>query len=1211
PMDLRRAPLMDARIAADPGTGRWLLAVRMHHITQDHTTLDLVLREVTALLDGRGTALPAPQPYRAFVGQALLGASAEEDSAYFTRLLGDVTEPTAPFGVLETRGDGEDVTDRRTPLDPRVTARLRERARRAGVSAATVLHVVWSRVLAAVSGRDDVVFGTLLLGRMRAGDGAGQVPGMFINTLPVRARTADTDVAEAVRAMHRQLAELMVHEHALLADAQRASGVRAPAPLFTGVLNYRHNFSGDPGTVLPAGTELLIFRERTNYPLLVSVDDDGHALAFAVQATAAIDPDLVTRLLLATTDHVVSALEQAPDTPLADLDVLPAAERHRILTEGNDTGHPDLAPTLTDLFADRVAASPHAPALAFHDDRLDYAALDARANRLARHLIGLGVGPEERVLLLMDRSPDLVTALLAVLKTGAAYVPVDPDQPAERIAHLCADAAPVAVLTTGATARSVPASAPAPIAVDDPAVRSAVAAHPAGPLTQDERTAPLLPGHPAYVIHTSGSTGTPKGVVVPHTQVTTLLRSAADRYGFGTDDVWTWFHSYAFDFSVWELWGALLTGGRLVVVDHDTSRSPTDFRSLLVSEGVTVLSQTPSAFQQLAHADAGQDPAALDARLRLVVFGGEALDPARLGDWHARHGADGPRLVNMYGITETTVHVTHLDLDADGEHGPHGASPVGRPLDHTRVHVLDDALRPVPPGVTGEMYVTGPGVARGYLGRPALTAARFVACPFEPGTRMYRTGDTARRDADGTLTYLGRADDQVKLRGFRIEPGEVETALLGHGQVVQAAVTVREDTPGDHRLVGYLVPRDPADAAGESGATLARRVREHAAALLPAHMVPAVCVPLERLPLTANGKLDRAALPAPDPETTRGEGRGPATVREEILCAVFAEVLDVPDVGADDNFFVLGGHSMLAVRLLERLHARGVRVDMRTLFTAPTPAALAAAAGPEPVAVPRATVPPGTTHITPEMVPLAGLTEAELHIVTDALPGGAADVADIYPLGPLQEGVFFHHRLHAESGRDGGDPYVVRYVLGFDTRSRLDAFLAALSQVIGRHDVLRTALAWTGLPHPVQVVHRHVDLPVTEIDLADGRADGRADGHADGAAGERDAAERLLARGEEPMDLRRAPLMDARIAADPGTGRWLLAVRMHHMALLTRAGPSEAEDQAAPKLAKVGGAGGDRGDTAICRGSFIARVTSAYTGKRKTTATAVITSSRA
>ncbi|MFJ9427667.1 non-ribosomal peptide synthase/polyketide synthase [Streptomyces sp. NPDC101249] len=1135
-----------------------VLVLALHHIAADGWSAAPLWRDLsaayTARLAGAEPELaPLPVQYADYTlwQRELLGDADDpgslltEQLAHWRAALAGAPEELAlpadrPRPAVPAHAGGTVRLD--VPAD--LHAALADVARAEDATLFMVWHAAVAVLLSTLGAGDDIPVGSPFAGRNEAD--LENLVGFFVNTLVLRTDVSgDPDFTEVLRRVRRATVRALDHQDV---PFERLVEELAPArslarhPLFQVNLTL-HNTPRTP-VDLPGLTAVAEFAALplVKFDLDLQVqerfDEQGRPAGQDVELHYCADlfdhataESFADRLL-----RVLRHAAHAPHSPLHTLDVLSPAERERLLAVAGDTTPPPPAATVPDLFAARAAAQPDAPAVTDGATTLTYAELDAASDRLARHLVAHGAGPETRVAVAMDRTAALVTALLAVMKAGAAYLPVDPAYPAARIGALLTDAAPAVLLTTSdVAARTATGPAVPRLVLDDPAVRSAVAAHPAGPLTQGERTAPLLPAHPAYVIHTSGSTGTPKGVVVAHAQVTTLLRSAAVRYGFGADDVWSWFHSYAFDFSVWELWGALLTGGRLVVVGHDTSRSPADFRELLVSEGVTVLSQTPSAFQQLARADAGQDPAPLDARLRLVVLGGEALDPARLGDWHARHGTDGPRLVTMYGITETTVHVTHLDLDARAEHGPHGASPAGRPLDHTRVHVLDGALRPVPPGVTGEMYVTGPGVARGYLDRPALTAGRFVACPFETGTRMYRTGDTARRDADGTLTYLGRADDQVKVRGFRIEPGEIEAALLGHGQVAQAAVTVREDTPGDRRLVGYLVPRDPADAAGEAAAALARRAREHAAALLPAHMVPAACVPLERLPLTANGKLDRAALPAPGPETAGGGGRGPATAREEILCAAFAEVLGVPEVAADDDFFALGGHSLLAVRLVEHLHERGVRVDTRTLFTAPTPAALAAAAGPEPVEVPGAAVPPGTTRITPEMVPLAGLTEAELRTVTDALPGGAADVADIYPLGPLQEGIFFHHRLHTGSGTEGGDPYVVRYVLGFDTRAGLDAFLAALNRVVDRHDVLRTSLAWTGLPHPVQVVHRHADLPVSEVGLTDG------------TAGEQDAAARLLALDDEPMDLRRAPLMDARTAADPGTGRWLLAVRMHHI----------------------------------------------------------------
>ncbi|MFF4221222.1 amino acid adenylation domain-containing protein, partial [Streptomyces nondiastaticus] len=469
-----------------------------------------------------------------------------------------------------------------------------------------------------------------------------------------------------------------------------------------------------------------------------------------------------------------------------------------------------------------------------------------------------------------------------------------------------------------------------------------------------ERHNPLLPSHPAYVIYTSGSTGRPKGVAVPHRNVVQLFGAAEVRYDFGPDDVWTWFHSFAFDFSVWELWGALLHGGRLVVVPHAVSRAPGDFLKLLVRERVTVLNQTPSAFYQLVQAET-QDPGlGAELALRFVVFGGEALDHGRLADWYARHPENAPVLVNMYAPTEATVVCTGYGVHAE-EAGPAGVLPIGSPMWNTRAYVLDEALQPVPVGVAGELYLAGAQLARGYLHRPGLTAERFVACPFgAPGKRMYRTGDVVRWRADGNLEFVGRADDQVKVRGFRIELGEVEAVLAAHPLVGQAAVLVREDAPGDKRLVGYVAPEAVSASDAATGEELASAVRAFVREHVPDYMVPSAVVVLDELPLTVNGKLDRRALPAPDYRAAV-TGRAPSTPRERALCELFAEVLGLPQVGVDDSFFDLGGHSLLATRLTSRIRSvMGVELPIRALFEAPTVAGLASRLDAQPAERPAA-----------------------------------------------------------------------------------------------------------------------------------------------------------------------------------------------------------------------------------------------------------------
>ena len=1139
-MDLGRAPLLRVYAAAVPGDAdRWLGLVQVHHLLLDHTGLEVVLEEIRALLSGDAGPLPAPVPFREYVARARLSVPRHEHERYFAALLADVTEPTAPYGLTDTRGDGGAAARASVVVPAGLAGRVRQQARAAAVPAAVIFHLAWARVLAVLAGRDDVVFGTVLFGRMGAGAGADRAAGPLMNTLPVRVLVGAGGAGAALAGLQDQLASLLAHEHAPLSLAQEASGVPAPAPLFTALLNYRHGtpqHQDQHGGAL-AGIHVLDATDRTNYPLVVSVDDRGDGFAVSAEAVAPAVPDQVCALLVTALDGLITALEQAPATPLHQVAVLEPAQRAQLLAGWNDAAAPVSEATVPELVAARAAACPDAVAVVCGGVHISYGELDGRAARLARVLAGRGAGPESVVAVVMDRGAELVMVLLAVLKAGAAYLPVDPGYPAGRVAFMVADAAPVLVVATAAGAAVLPGpvlAAGAVLAVDEPVLAAGVAGRAGDVPGGTGRAGVLRPGHLAYVIYTSGSTGVPKGVGVAHRGVVSLLGVLAGRFGLGAGDVWSWFHSFAFDFSVWEVWGALVSGGRLVVVPGEVSRSPAEFAGLLARQRVSVLSQTPSAFYPLVQAQAGDGGAGRGPGLRLVVSGGEALEVRRLQPWFARHGGGGPVVVNMYGITETTVHVTCQLLDERSAAGLAGGSPIGRAIAGLRVFVLDGWLGPVPAGVAGEMYVAGAGLARGYLGRAGLSAERFVACPFGvAGERMYRTGDLARWTPDGVLVFAGRADEQVKIRGFRIEPGEVEAVLAACPGVARAVVTVREEVPGDRRLAAYLVPaagegQDPGPDLG----VLAQAAREHAAARLPEYMVPAAIVVLDALPLTPNGKADRKALPAPD-YAAAGTGRAPATLHEEILCGIFADVLGLERVGPEDDFFALGGHSLLAIRLVSRVRAvLAAELAVRALFQAPTPAGLAVRLQP-PVQVPPNRIPAGATVITPDMLPLAVLDEEQIAAVVAGVDGGAANVADIYPLAPLQEGMFFHHLLAADDGRDA---YLLSTVLEFAGRGQLQEFTAALRAVIARHDIFRTSVAWRGLPEPVQVVWRRAELPVTEVTVT--AADGQA------------AAAGLVAAAGERMDLGRAPLLRVCAAAAPGgTGRWLGLVQVHHLVL--------------------------------------------------------------
>ncbi|MFM0340186.1 non-ribosomal peptide synthetase [Paraburkholderia fungorum] len=656
----------------------------------------------------------------------------------------------------------------------------------------------------------------------------------------------------------------------------------------------------------------------------------------ALQGTISFATELYDRGTIDTTGarllQVLESMAADPTRHLSDIVLLTEAERERMKTWAN-TGAAVAEATLPALFEAQASRTPDAAALTFEGHTVSYAELNAQANRLAHHLIGQGIGPEDVVALCLPRSIEMIAALIAVLKAGAAYLPLDPDYPAERLQFMLADAKPKAVITLDALPAQLSFTpAVARIALDTTMIADAQAGAPSHNPDDTTRRVPLVPDNAAYVIYTSGSTGTPKGVVVSHQNVVRLFGTTADTFQFGPGDVWTMFHSYAFDFSIWEIWGPLLHGGRLVVVPYLVSRSPAAFVKLLVDEQVSVLNQTPSAFYHLAEETrTNSDAAALV--LRFVIFGGEALDWQRLEGWYERHPVDRPTLVNMYGITETTVHVTRIALNG-AQPDSRGGSLVGHAIPDLNVCVLDSYLRPVPPGTVGELYVAGAGLARGYLNRHGLTAERFVACPFGPaGSRMYRTGDLARWREDGSLDFLGRADHQVKISGFRIELGEIETAMTRLPDVAQACVTLHETKNGDRRLVGYVVSRS--GTAPDRSA-----LRQSLIDSLPAFMVPSTIVMVSQLPLTINGKLDRARLPEPDFE--RSSGRLPGNAQEVALAEIFCKILDVPAVNADESFFDIGGHSLLAMRLVSQIRTTfRKRISMRDMFDKPTVAALA------------------------------------------------------------------------------------------------------------------------------------------------------------------------------------------------------------------------------------------------------------------------------
>ena len=1130
-MDVRQAPLLRLYLAYDRAKDRWLMMQLLHHLAGDHSTLEVMQAEVQAYLLGQQASLPAPLPFRNLVAQARLGVSQEEHEAFFRRMLGDVDEPTAPFGLLDVRGDGGEIEEARLDLDYDLARRLRAHARRLGVSAASLCHLAWAQVLAKVSGRQDVVFGTVLFGRMQGGESADRVMGLFINTLPVRILIGEQSVEASVRRTHTLLADLMRHEHASLALAQRCSAVPAPAPLFSALLNYRHS----PGAAQALSAETmhawegiqgLRGEERTNYPVTLSVDDLGEGFSLDAQTPASVGPMRVCEFMRTALESLADALEASPSTAVRALEVLPPSERHRILYEWNDTRteYPS-DKCVHELFEQQVAKTPDAVAVVFEEESLSYAELNRRANQLAHHLSELGVKPDDRVAICVERGFEMIVALMAVLKAGGAYVPLDPVSPVERLRLTLADSAPVALLTQSHLRELFTEMGEALPVLD---LADAVLWQNQPETNPDPNAIGLNPSHLAYVIYTSGSTGMPKGVMISHNQVANTLHDINARFKFGSDDRVLAISSFAFDLSVFDYFGILSVGGTTVIPPNERHTDPTMWIDLVSRQRITIWNSVP-AFMQLLVDSSAQASKSLFNSLRCVMLSGDWFS-VRLSE-QIRTLCPGASIYSLGGATEASIwsvsfHVDCLDTNRT-------TIPYGKPLGNQCFYVLDENIQPSPIGIAGELHIGGAGVALGYLNRPELTAEKFLADPFtaEPGARMYRTGDLGRYLPDGNLEFLGRNDFQVKIRGFRIELGEIEARLAEYPDVREAVVIAREDTAGDKRLVAYYTPSLVGESIQET--LNAEQLRSYLAAALPEYMVPVAYVRLESLPLTSNGKLDRKSLPVPEGDAYATRGYEPPVGEiEEKLAAVWAEVLKLDRVGRHDNFFALGGHSLSAITLIDRIRHSGFQVDVRTLFAAPTLADLSATVGSDAAAI---EVPPnlilsGCEAIAPEMLSLAKLTQSEIDHLVGSVPGGAANVQDIYPLAPLQEGILFHHLMGGE-----GDAYLLSSLSAVDTREHLDSLVVALQSVVDRHDILRTALAWEGLPEPLQVVLRQAPLPIEKIEL-------------DPAAG--DASEQLYARFDPRLfriDLRQAPMLRVCVAFDAGRNRWLLLIRWHHM----------------------------------------------------------------
>lgn len=998
---------------------RYFFYYRMHHALVDGYSVRMIgkrLAEIySAMTAGRPDGGPGFAPLAVLIDEDLAYRASEQfrrDREYWTNRFADRPAATRLPGQAQL-----DAAER--PLRLSAPGTLRASEVHGLKRVATAAGVTWQIVLVAaiaafthrMTDQREVILGLPVAGRRSSA--SRRAPGMATNSIALRlAVDAGKSLAELVPHVAEEIRVGLRHERYRAEDLRRELDLEENGRPFIGpMINFMPDDPALSFGEYAATAHNLASGPIVDFSISVTGPTDAADMALVFEANPENHDQ---RGFLDHRDRLMAFLADvtaAPDRPIRRIDTLLPDERRQLLVERNRTTRPGPAQTVPELFVQQAARTPDAIAVKHEGRTWTYAAIDAWSDALAANLRAQGLGPEDFAAIRLSRSPELVVAMLAVLKTGAAYAPIDPGYPAERIEYMLSDLAPRCLITS--VAPPSPGSRPCSSMV------------------------PVDPANPAYLIYTSGSTGKPKAVVVPHAAMGNFVMDHTRRFGLNASSRVLQYVSPSFDVAAGDIWPTLLSGGCLVLAPEGATEAET-LLGLLSAERITHATFPAAMLAQMPSADL--------PTLAVLITGGERPDPEAVRRW-----SPGRRLVNVYGVTEAAVATTA------GVLVPDEPAAIGRPIDNSQVYVLDSGLDPLPMGASGQLFLAGAGLARGYQGRPDITAERFLPCPYgPPGSRMYATGDLVRWRYDGELEHQGRIDDQIKLRGFRIEPGEIEAVLAGHPDVGTVIVLLREDRPGRKQLVAYVKPL-------AETRTTPIQLRRFLSQSLPDHMVPAAIVLLDEIPLTPNGKIDRRALAAP-PRTPVGADEPSADSREAALCSLFAEVLGVERVGVHDSFFDLGGDSIAVVPLVSRALAEGFEFTARDVFRHPTVAELAQVADVAP------TQPSGPANASVQ------LTTEQL----DALHATYSSMTDILPISPLQEGFLFHSLLAGPSG----DAYTSQ--MTFDLEGPLDgaAMRAAAEALLSRHPNLRVAFAYGDLPEPVQVVHADVPLPWAEADLS-------------------------------------------------------------------------------------------------------------------------------
>ncbi|MFA5985268.1 MAG: amino acid adenylation domain-containing protein, partial [Methylococcaceae bacterium] len=1094
------------------------LLIALHHIVSDRWSVNVFMQEVATLYSD----LSAGQPSKLPALSLHYG-----DYATWQRQQNNADDKLLPYWQQKLQAHTALLRlpiDRPRPAMPsysgglyrfnlsmELSLAIKQVARRHNASLFMVLASALTILLQRYSASQDIAMGYTAAGRQQAQ--TTPLIGFFVNTLVLRSQLNSamrfTELLQQIRgqALLDQDYQDVSYGQLLAAVDNLKPSMRTP--LFQVMLTVQNAPAQDlawPGLqVSPVGLESRV----AQFDLTFLVEENNAQLDISIEYSNDLFNPATLPRIASHFGNLLKGIVEHDNLPLGRYLLLSEPERQMLVTGWNI---PTLTPSknppenLLALIDQQVQSKPDKDALIIGESIINYRVLAARANQLAHHLISLGAKPETRIGVCAERSLELIIGLLAVLKAGAAYVPLDPSYPQERLNFICQDAGVQILLSQTALAQRLHTNGAVAVSLD-------------GDFKNYPPTTPVCLAQPvntAYIIYTSGSTGQPKGVSVSHSNLwySTQARNA---YYQGPPACFLLLSSFAFDSSVAGIFWTLCGGGGLCLPLPEQAQDPAALRALIKQHQVSHLLTLPSFYSAIAN---GNHVQALTSLSHVIVAGEACL--SELANTHHRRYPH-VKLFNEYGPTEATVWSTVYE-STGAETLP--VLPIGLPINCATVYVLDAYLQPVPIGVAGELYIGGLAITQGYINRPALTAQQFLPNPYAmDGSRLYRSGDLVRRLADGNLEFLGRIDQQIKIRGYRIELGEIEARLLCHSAVHSAVVIAREDVPGNKRLVAYVQAEERVDAS---------ELRHFLAESLPEFMLPSAFVCLEAFPLTANGKLNREALPTPEQVVEPDAAfLAPVSAAEIALAQLWQALLGVERVGRYDHFFELGGHSLMAITLIEQLQQNGYEADVVNIFAHPVLTDMAASLTDRPrdqrMLAPANLITADSLQITPALLPLVTLNQQQIDSLVDSVTGGVSNIQDIYPLAPLQEGILFHHMLNPEH-----DTYVKRVVLRFKTRGSLDKFLAALQQVIDRHDILRTSFHWQGLPEALQIVHREARLPVFELDFP----------------GSNNCYQEFIKQTEPqrlPMNLQSPPLFKAYITAEQPGGQYLLSLINHHL----------------------------------------------------------------